>query len=282
MVELPPGARLADTTQVTDALVERIRALPEVRSVFVDGGRQLPAKKEVRLATFTINLTPKNTRHRTQKQVDIAIRAILHEVPDIRFWALREGGQRDVTLIVSGPDKTVVAETAAKLQREAAGVPHLVNVLSTAPLDRTEIRIRPKAGVAADLGVSTDLIAETVRVGTIGDIGANLAKFNTVDRQVPIRVQLPERLRGDLSQLETLKVPVKGGAAVPLSTVADLSLGRGPTAIDRYDRAIRVALEADMEGSDALGSLIARGPGPAHRQGPAARASPSARPATPR
>ncbi|KQP96047.1 efflux RND transporter permease subunit [Methylobacterium sp. Leaf117] len=257
VVELPPGARLADTTRVTDSLVERIRALPEVRSVFIDGGRQLPGKKEVRLATFTINLTPKNTRHRTQKQVDTAVRAILHEEPDIRFWALREGGQRDVTLIVSGPDKTVVADTAAKLQREAARVPHLVNVLSTAPLDRTEIRIRPKPGVAAELGVSTDLIAETVRVGTIGDIGANLAKFNTIDRQVPIRVQLPERLRGDLSQLETLKVPVKGGGAVPLSTVADLSLGRGPTAIDRYDRAIRVALEADMEGSDALGSLIA-------------------------
>ena len=256
VVELPPGARLSDTTRVSDGLVDRIRALPEVRSVFVDGGRQLPGKKEVRLATFTINLTPKNTRPRSQKQVDIAIRAILHDVPDIRFWALREGGQRDVTLIVSGPDKAVVADTAARLQREAAGVPHLVNVLSTAPLDRTEIRIRPKAGIAAELGVSTDLIAETVRVGTIGDIGANLAKFNTIDRQVPIRVQLPERLRGDLDQLETLKVPVKGGGAVPLSTVADLSLGRGPTAIDRYDRAIRVALEADMEGSDALGSLI--------------------------
>ncbi|KQP24660.1 ABC transporter permease [Methylobacterium sp. Leaf102] len=257
VVELPPGARLADTTRVSDGLVDRIKTLPEVRSVFVDGGRQLPGKKEVRLATFTINLTPKNARHRTQKEVDVAIGSLLRQEPDIRSWALRESGQRDLTLIVSGPDKAVVADVAAQLQREAAQVPHLVNVLSTAPLDRTEIRIRPKAGVAADLGVSTDLIAETVRVGTIGDIGANLAKFNAVDRQVPIRVMLPERLRGDLSQLETLKVPVKGGASVPLSTVADLSLGRGPTAIDRYDRAIRVALEANMEGSDALGSLIA-------------------------
>ncbi|GJE18933.1 efflux RND transporter permease subunit [Methylobacterium marchantiae] len=256
VVELPPGARLADTTRVTDALVDKIRALPEVRSVFVDGGRQLPSKKEVRLASFTINLTPKNTRHRTQKQLDVVIGKILREEPDIRFWSLRNSGQRDLALIVSGPDLRLVSETAAQLQREAAAVPHLVNVLSTAPLDRTEIRIRPKAGVAADLGVSTDLIAETVRVGTIGDIGANLAKFNAVDRQVPIRVQLPLGLRGDLSQLETLKVPVKGGASVPLSTVADLSLGRGPTAIDRYDRSIRVALEADMEGSDALGTLI--------------------------
>ncbi|WP_027174275.1 efflux RND transporter permease subunit [Methylobacterium sp. 10] len=256
VVELPPGARLADTTRVTDGIVDRIKALPEVRSVFVDGGRQLPAKKEVRLASFTINLTPKSARHRTQKQLDKIIGAILREEPDIRFWSLRDSGQRDLALIVSGPDLRLVSETAARLQREAASVPHLVNVLSTAPLDRTEIRIRPKAGVAADLGVSTDLIAETVRVGTIGDIGANLAKFNAVDRQVPIRVQLPLALRGDLSQLESLKVPVKGGASVPLSTVADLSLGRGPTAIDRYDRSIRVALEADMEGSDALGTLI--------------------------
>ncbi|WP_375410530.1 efflux RND transporter permease subunit [uncultured Methylobacterium sp.] len=256
IVELPPGARLADTTRVTDDLVGRIRALPEVRSVFVDGGRQLPSKKEVRLATFTINLTPKNARVRTQKQMDLVIGGILRETPDIRFWALRENGQRDVTLIVAGPDRTVVADTAAQLQREASGVPHLANVMSTAPLDRTEVRIRPKAGVAADLGVSTDLIAETVRVGTIGDIGANLAKFNAGDRQVPIRVQLPERLRGDLAQIETMKVPVKAGAAVPLASVADISLGQGPTAIDRYDRSIRVALEADMEGSDALGSLI--------------------------
>jgi hydrophobe/amphiphile efflux-1 (HAE1) family protein len=256
VVELPPGARLADTVRVADGIVDRIRALPEVKSVFVDGGRQLPAKKEVRLASLTINLTPKNTRHRTQKQVDAEIAAILREVPDLRFWALREGGQRDLALIIAGPDKAVVAEVAAKLQREAQQVPHLVNVMSTAPLDRTEVRIRPKPGVAADLGVTTDTIAETVRVGTIGDIGMNLAKFNATDRQIPIRVQLPESLRGRLSELETLKVPVKGGAAVPLATVADISLGQGPTGIDRYDRAVRVALEGDMQGTDALAELI--------------------------
>mgnify|MGYP003352752467 CR=1 FL=1 len=65
-----------------------------------------------------------------------------------------------------------------------AAIPHLVAVMSTAPLNRTEVRIRPKEGVAADLGVSTDAIAETVRVGTIGDIGLNLAKFNATDRQI--------------------------------------------------------------------------------------------------
>ena len=256
VVELPPGARLDDTSRVSDGIVEILRLMPEVRSVFVDGGRQLPGKKEVRLASLTVNLTPKSERALTQKQVDLKISSVLRQVPDIRFWSLQEGGQREFALIVSGPDKAIVADVAARLQREAMGVPHLVNVISTAPLDRTEIRITPKPGVAADLGVSTDVIAETVRVGTIGDIAANLAKFNARDRQIPIRVMLPERLRGQLPEIETLKVPVKAGAAVPLSTVADLTLGRGPTAIDRYDRTVRVAVEGDLQGSDALGSII--------------------------
>jgi multidrug efflux pump subunit AcrB len=45
---------------------------------------------------------------------------------------------------------------------------------------------------------------------------------------------------------------------VPLATVADLRLGQGPSAIDRYDRVVRVAVEANLQGSDALGSLIAQ------------------------
>ncbi|WP_018262800.1 efflux RND transporter permease subunit [Methylobacterium sp. WSM2598] len=258
VLELPPGAKLDDTIAVSDRVVQKIRALPEVRSVFVDGGRQLPGKKEIRLATLTINLTPKNTRTRTQGDLEAAIMAALRDEPDIRYWSLREGGQRDFTLIVAGPDTEVVRDVAERMQREVAQVPNLVNVMSTAPLDRTELRIRPKPAVAADLGVSTDTIAETVRVGTIGDIGANLAKFNAVDRQIPIRVQLPAEARGDLQALEALKVPTKTGAAVPLTAVADISLGRGPTAIDRYDRAVRVALEANLQGSDALAEAIAK------------------------
>ena len=258
VVELPPGARLDDTIAVTDRVADRIRGLPEVRSVFVDGGRQLPGKKEIRLATLTINLTPKKERARKQADVEAAIMSLLREEPDIRYWSLREGGQRDFALIVAGPDTAVVKDTAERMQREVAQIPNLVNVMSTAPLDRTEVRIRPKPAVAADLGVSTDTIAETVRVGTIGDIGANLAKFNATDRQIPIRVQLPIGTRGDLDTLEALKVPTKTGGAVPLTAVADITLGRGPTAIDRYDRAVRVALEANLQGSDALAAALAQ------------------------
>jgi len=137
-----------------------------------------------------------------------------------------------------------------------AVIPHLVAVMSTAPLNRTEVRIQPKEDSAADLGVSTDAIAETVRVGTIGEVGQNLAKFNADGRQISIRVQLPESVRTSMSRLENLRVSAKNGTAMPLAAVADVELGQGPGAIDRYDRAVRVAVEANLQDSDALGSLI--------------------------
>ena len=59
-VELPPGSRMEETRAVTDALVRQIRERPEVKSVFVDGGRVLGSGSEVRKATLVINLVSKD------------------------------------------------------------------------------------------------------------------------------------------------------------------------------------------------------------------------------
>ena len=117
VMELPPGARLDDTKAETDRLTERLREMPEVRSVFVNGGTQLPAKKEVRLATLTVNFAPKEERSLRQRQLENRIIDLVQrEIPDVRFFRLNENGQRGLSLIVAGPDQGVVVETAAKLR----------------------------------------------------------------------------------------------------------------------------------------------------------------------
>lgn len=257
VAELPPGSRIGDTREVTDGLAARLRAMPEVRSVFVSGGIKLPETKDIRFSTIIVNYVPRSERGFSQKQLEARIAAMARAVPDIHFFALNEDGRRAVSLIVSGPDEKTIIATAARMQREMAGIPYVENVYSSAPLDRPEIRIRPRAGIAAELGISTDVIAETIRVATIGDVEANLAKFNAGDRQIPIRVELPDKARADIVLLQALKVPTRNGA-VPLMTVAEVEFGRGPSSIERYDRALRVAVEADLKGTDALGEVISR------------------------
>jgi multidrug efflux pump subunit AcrB len=255
-VELPPGSRLEETKAVTARIVRKLHERPEVESVFVNGGRVMGSGAEVRKATLVINLVAKERRNLLQSEVQLQIGASLSAMPDIRYWFLKDNGQRQFQLVVAGRDAAAVTRAAAEVTSQAKRIALLANVVSSAELDRPELRVVPDTEIAAELGVSTEAISEAVRIATIGDIGANLAKFDVGDRQVPIRVQLEERARGDRQTLESLKVATTTGAAVPLITIARFELGQGPTAIDRYDRSRRVVIGADLVGNTPLGKAL--------------------------
>ena len=112
VVELPPGSRLDDTKRVTDRLTEDLRRMPEVKDVFVNGGTQLPGKKEVRIATLTVTYVPKESATCASAS-SRAASSTSRAIPDIRFFLMNENGQRGLSLIVTGPDQGVVVETAA-------------------------------------------------------------------------------------------------------------------------------------------------------------------------
>jgi multidrug efflux pump subunit AcrB len=253
-MELPPGSQLAYTEKVTEEIVARLRKRPEVRNVFVDGGRVPPGTFEVRRAALIINYTPKTERKITQRELELSIGQELQNVPDIRFWFLDENGLRAISLVVTGADSNIVNNVASELANQMKRIPLIANVISETSLDRPELRIQPRADLAARMGVSTESLSETVRVATIGDVGPALAKFDAGDRQVPIRVQLEDAARGDLQVLEQLRVPLGGGrGGVPLSVVADIKLDQGPTSINRYDRERQATVAADLVGTAALG-----------------------------
>jgi hydrophobe/amphiphile efflux-1 (HAE1) family protein len=258
-VELPPGSKLADTELVTAKLSELIRRHPEVGSVYVDGGRILGGPgggEEVRKATLIAQLVPKDNRDLTQLQLQEIISTELAETPDIRTWALKGNGQRAFTIEITGTDSEKLKHASIKLASEMQSIPILANIVNGAELDRPEIQISPKPVLAADLGVSTESLSEAIRIATLGDIDANLAKFNAGDRQIPIRVQLTDDARSSLQILKNLKVRTGSGATVPLMTVADVTMGKGPATISRYDRLRRVTLGADLVGTDALGEAL--------------------------
>ena len=115
----------------------------------------------------------------------------------------------------------------------------------------------PRRDLAVRLGISTENLSETIRVATIGDVGPALAKFDTGDRTVPIRVLLEESARADRQVLEQIRIPSQRGGAIPLAAFADISFGEGATSIVRYDRQRQAAIEADLVDGVALSEAIA-------------------------
>jgi HAE1 family hydrophobic/amphiphilic exporter-1 len=258
-IELPPGATVAETDAVVQQATRIMKARPEVVSVFasigtLSGGAgpglgTVTRAGDPRTANLIVSLVPMAERRLSQTQVEAALRPELERMPGarVRFGADGQSGSRlQVTLV--GTDSVALAAASRSLEAEMRGLPALAGARSTASLARPELQILPLEGRAAELGVSVTAIAGTARLATVGDVDQALARFNLPDRQIPIRVMLDQRARGDLNQLRSLRVEGRAGIGVPLETVAEIRQGSGPAQIDRLDRLRKATVEAELNG----------------------------------
>ena len=253
-VELPPGSTLEDTRITSDKIVDKLREIPEVTRVFVLGGASPTGQREVRRAAVFIMLQPKAERSIPQKELKVTIAEKLASVPDVRAWYVNERGEREMAFSILSKDGDALDEAVARIEARMRKVDGYLNVATAGSLSRPEMRVTPKLEQAANLGVTPEAISEAIRVATIGDIGANLAKFNAGDRLVPIRVQLDEQARTDIRNIAALRVTNVNGVSVPLTAVAEIGFGEGPSSIDRYDRVRRAAIGADLKRGFELGT----------------------------
>jgi hydrophobe/amphiphile efflux-1 (HAE1) family protein len=253
-VELPAGARLEDTAAVSAAAYRILASRPEVKSVVEQvGGDEFG---EVRTANLYITLVQPGERKVSQRQWEDRVIKDLAAIPDARIHFNRNGNGRDINLYITGDDSRLVEASARKLVDEMRQLPMLRDAGIDGDMPRPEILITPHLDLASQLGVSVASLSETIRIATLGELDQNSAKFSLADRQVPIRVSLPEEERRDLTTLENLPVPTAGGGAVPLKAVADITFGQGPTRVRRYNQARRLSIVADLNNGAKLGPAM--------------------------
>ena len=261
-IALPPGARFDETLAAAEQARRIVQANPHVRLVYtaIGGGASgsdpfAPAgAAEVRKATLTVNLTPRNERSGTTKQdIEATFRDALQAIPGARIKVGLGSANEKYVLVLASENGPLLTEHARLVERDLRAIPGIGNVTTTASLVRPELVIRPDFARMADLGVTSAAIADTLRIATAGDYDQGLAKLNLAQRQVPIVVKLPVAARADLELLRQLTVPGQHGP-VRLSNIADISLGGGPAEIDRYDRLRNINFEIELNGL-ALGEV---------------------------
>ena len=238
-IEMPPGATKEQTIAVTEHVVRILDAEPDVISPFSD----------INVGSATIYLTLDKHRKRTSVEFERALAPRLNSIPDARVhFQSQQGGfsGRDVTIMLGGEDPASLSSAAVAVVNQMSSVPELVAPRIEGDLQRPEITIKPRLDLAADLGVTTAALSQTIRIATLGEIDQNSAKFSLSDRQIPIRVALKEESRRNLSTIENLPVPTARGGSVPLKLVAEISFGAGPTELRRYDQTRRLVIGADL------------------------------------
>lgn len=259
-VELPPGSTYEQTRNLAEEVRAAVAGHPHVLRVYTaigsgdSGDSMVRSAGEPHLATLTLQLTPRKARRGvSQQEIERELRSHLQDIAGAR---IKVAASEVYTLVVSGEDSDLLAQHAAKVEQELRSLTGIGQVSSSASLQRPELIVRPDTARAADLGVTTDAIAETVRVATLGDYEQFLPKLNLSQRQVPIVVRLPERAAGDLELLRQLTVPGARGP-VPLRDVAEIDMTSGPAQISRLDRLRNVNFEIELNGQ-AMGDVQQR------------------------
>jgi multidrug efflux pump subunit AcrB len=264
-VELPPGANLAQALASAETARRMISQVEHVRSVYttIGGGAAgsdpfaPQGASEVRKATLTILLTPRKERSVRKQEIERKLREVLSELPGVRTKVGLGGSGEKYVMVLTGEDPQTLAVAAHAVERDLRTIPGLGSINSSAALVRPEIAVRPDFARAADLGVTTAGIGDTLRIATVGDYDISLPKLNLAQRQVPVVVRLAPEARQDLSLLARLAVPSSGvsGAkgngpppVVMLGQVATLEMSSGPAIIDRYDRTRNVNFEIEVAG----------------------------------
>jgi multidrug efflux pump subunit AcrB len=253
-ITMAPGSTLKDTERVVDKTAAVISKDPSVDRVF----------ERINVGEGHVNIVLKKHRDVTSTEFERNLSPSLAAIADARvsFQSQNGGGpdpdSRDIMLFLGGEDPVQLNAVANEIAKEMATVPGLRAPRVGSNLAQPEITIKPHFDLAADLGVTTAALSQTIRIATLGEIEQNSAKFSLSDRQVPIQVSLSENDRRDLSTLQNLPVPTSSGGSVPLKAVADIGFGSGPTTINRSNQLRRLAIGADLAPDVVEGDVWAK------------------------
>jgi multidrug efflux pump subunit AcrB len=241
-LEMVPGTTLEQTEAVSDRIRRILLEHPDVADVY----------QSIQEGSGRLMVMLRKDRKETSTEIEADLTPKFQQIPDARITIQaatnrQDGGiGRPVAIMLSGSDPVQLEETAAALVEQMQGLKEVVAPRISADMRRPEVIVKPRLDLAASLGVSTQALSQAIRIATIGEIDQNAAKFSLSDRQVPIRVRMPVEARRDIDNIKNLPVPTVSGGSVPLSRVAEITFGSGPTTIQRYNQARRIFVGADL------------------------------------
>lgn len=260
-LQLAQGSTLQSTADTARRAAQLLAELPEVKGIFVavgtassgGAGPDASTTADVSSAKLTVDLVPRGERQLKQSGVEAKMREVLQALPGVRVSVGGGDSGGKLSLTLASDDAAALTRAADAAEAQLRGLHNIGNVTSSAALQRPEVQIRPDYARAAQLGVTSEALADAVRLATYGDYSAALPKLNLPQRQISIRVQMDSALRHDIDSIGQLRIKGRDGL-VSLASVADITMGSGPSQIDRIDRSRNVTLSVELNGR-AIGDV---------------------------
>ena len=199
------------------------------------------------IATVTFETIPPE-----QRTINISSRALVAEwqrligpvpgVKELSFRAELGRGGEPIDVQLKGNDIEELNEVALLVKDKLGEYDGLFDIKNSFEGGKDEVQLTIKPA-AEQLGLNQSILGLQVRNAIFG---AEAQRIQRNQSEIRVVVRAPKNERHSLSDLQNLKIRTPSGAQVPLTEVADISIGQGSTTISRVDRQRIINVTADL------------------------------------
>src|SRR5713101_6468190 len=267
MVQLPDGASVARTGDVTKRVENILKGLPAVEHTLsiigyslLDGGN-LPNN-----AFLVVRLKPFEDRQAAADSAQALIRKVFAEGSRIReakvvafnfpaIIGLSTGGGFEYVLeALEGQEPAAINSAMGGVITAAHADASLARVFSTFTATTPLVYLDIDRGKAQALGLNISDVFTALQA-TLGGIYVN--NFNMYGRTWQVNVQGEAASRGDISDIWQIYVRNSTGQMVPIRSIASLKIVTGPQVITRYNNYRSITVNGSPAPGISSGSALA-------------------------
>lgn len=257
-VALPVGTPIEATDDILQPVEQIILGEKEhitslLLTVGYDAANSQRSDEGEHTARFKVLL--ENSDPRVEDAVVKRLRQRFREIPDLEARVVRPvlfSFKTPIEVEVHGDDLLELRRYAERVQQVMDSFPELADVETTLRAGAPEVQIVYNRDLLSryDLNIRTvaDLVRNSVK-------GFEATRYNLQDRRIPILVRFETQDRASVEDIRDLVINPGSDRPIPLSAVADVTLGEGPSEVRRIDGR-RVALVRANIAQGSLGAAV--------------------------
>jgi hydrophobe/amphiphile efflux-1 (HAE1) family protein len=266
-VQLPDGASVARTSEVTKQVEALLKQMPSIdHTLSIIGFSLLDGGDEPNAAFMVARMKPFAGRKAAADSVQAVIRRTFGAGSQIRqanilpfnlppiIGLSTSGGFEYQLEALEGQDPALLGSVMGGLISAANRDPRLTRVFSTFTATNPSIYLDIDRAKAQALGLNMSDVFTALQA-TLGGIYVN--NFNLFGRTWQVNVQGDAANRGDISDIWQIYVRNSTGQMVPIRSIASLKIVTGPQVITRYNNYRSVTVNGGPAAGVSSGTAIA-------------------------
>jgi Cu/Ag efflux pump CusA len=171
-----------------------------------------------------------------------------------RIDHMLSGTRANIAVKIFGPDLFELRELADQVKKQMENVPGAVDIAVDQQTDVPQVRIKPDRQKMALYGLT---IADLDHFIDVAYLGIPASQIYEEDQRFDLMVRYAEPYRSRVEEIKKGFIDTPKGFPVPLSSIADVSVERGPNYISRENVSRKIVVQANVAGSDLAGVVDA-------------------------